>query len=60
MCVYEDCLKYGTCYCLSVACQEAMELYLEQMKLQAERKPLPKQESKAYTKIRVSWEDSTD
>ena len=38
----------------SEACQEAMELYLEQMKLQAERKPLPKQESKAYTKIKVS------
>ena len=34
-----------------------MELYSEQMKLQAERKPLPKQESKAYVKIRVSWED---
>ena len=39
------------------ACEEAMELYSEQMKLQAERKPLPKQESKAYIKIRVSWED---
>ena len=39
---------------LPTACLEAMELYLEQMKLQAERKPLPKQESKAYTKIKVS------
>lgn len=38
----------------SVACQEAMELYSEQMKLQDERKPLPKQDSKAYTKIKVT------
>lgn len=38
----------------SVACQEAMELYSEQMKLQAERKPVPKQDSKAYTKIKVT------
>lgn len=38
----------------SAACLEAMELYSEQMKLQAERKPLPKQDSKAYAKIKVT------
>lgn len=35
------------------ACQEAMELYTEQVQLQEKSKPLPKQESKAYTKIKV-------
>lgn len=38
----------------SVACQEAMELYSDQMKLQAERKPVPKQDSKVYAKIKVT------
>ena len=37
------------------ACEEAMELYMEQTKLQEERKPLPKQDSKAYTKIKVNF-----
>ena len=35
------------------ACEEAMQLYLEQVELQEKSKPLPKQESKAYTKIKV-------
>jgi hypothetical protein len=30
-----------------------MDLYMEQMRMQEKSKPLPKQESKAYTKIKV-------
>ena len=30
-----------------------MDLYMEQMRVQEKSKPLPKQESKAYTKIKV-------
>ena len=51
---YSTCGKYCVVLLLS-ACEEAMELYMEQMKLQAERKPLPKQESRAYTKIKVNY-----
>ena len=30
-------------------------MYMEQVKLQEKSKPLPKQESKAYTKIKVCF-----
>ena len=39
--------------CLFSACQEAVEVYSEKMKLLAERRPEPKKESKAYVKIKV-------
>ena len=37
-----------------------MELYLEQVQLQEKRKPVPKQESRAYTKIKVKHSTSNN
>lgn len=40
---------------ISTACEEAVELYMKHKNEQEKSKPLPKQESKAYTKLKVNF-----